>query len=107
MLLARQLTVTTMAKVNISVESVLDMQPVRFSRMAIEISCQMSEWQMLDALKSFLENVSDATWASWEREINEDSQDMIPCRHEFYQGACVHCALSAIEFRALKERGTP
>ncbi len=58
-----------MAKVNISVESVVDMQPVRFSRLAIEIGCSMSEGQMLDALKSFLENVNDATWYEWLKEL--------------------------------------
>ncbi len=59
-----------MAKVDISVESVVDMQPVRcFSRLAIGISCSMSEGQMLDALKSFLENVTDATWYEWLKEL--------------------------------------
>jgi hypothetical protein len=58
-----------MAKVDISVESIVDMQPVRFSRLAIEISCSMSEGQMLDALKGFLENVTDATWYEWLKEL--------------------------------------
>jgi hypothetical protein len=103
--LARQQTENNMAHAIISVNSVLDMRPVRFSRLAIEIDCEMSEGQMLDALKSFLEQVSGATWASWEREINADSQDMVPCRHEFYQGICQHCALPATEFRVLQARG--
>lgn len=27
--------------------------------------------------------------------------NMVPCRHEFYQGVCHHCELTAREFRSL------
>ena len=65
-----------MAKVTIEVGSIVDMQPVRFSRLAIAIDCSMSEGQMLDALRSFLENVTDATWYEWLKELApEDLKD--------------------------------
>ena len=32
--------------------------------------------------------------------------DCVPCRHEWYQGACVHCEMPASEFRALSPRPT-
>lgn len=66
---------------------------------AVRVDCDMNKSQMFDALLAFLEHITDADWAEWERKINADSQDMVPCRHEWYQGTCAHCAIPAIEYR--------
>ena len=71
---------------------------------AIVIDCKMTKEEMFDALLQFLEHITDADWAEWERRIDADSQDMVPCRHEWYQGACAHCALEAAEYRATNRR---
>ena len=62
----------------------------------------MSHGEMFDALLQFLEHISDKEWAEWERRIDADSTDMVPCRHEFYHGVCGHCSLLADEYRASK-----
>ena len=61
-----------MRKATISVERIIEMQPVRQSRFAIEMECAMSEGQMLEALRSFLESVTDATWYEWLKELAPD-----------------------------------
>ena len=69
---------------------------------AVKVECDMNEGQMFDALLQFLEHVTEATWAEWERAIDKDSCDMVPCRHEFYQGICIHCELTASIYRQNK-----
>ena len=69
---------------------------------AVVVECDMNEGQMFDALLQFLEHITDKTWAEWERKIDADSTDMVPCRHEFYQGVCAHCEITAAEYRRNK-----
>jgi hypothetical protein len=71
----------------------------------VVIDAKMTTEQMFDALLQFLEHITDKEWAEWERRIDADSTDMVPCRHEFYQGACVHCELPAHVYR--KQRTDP
>ena len=63
----------------------------------------MTHDEMFDAVLQFLEHISEEEWAEWERKIDADSADMVPCRHEFVQGICAHCELPASEYRAIKK----
>ena len=66
---------------------------------AVVVDCKMTHGEMFAALLQFLEHITDSEWAEWERKIDSDSTDMVPCRHEFYQGVCAHCELPASEYR--------
>lgn len=67
---------------------------------AVVVDCKMEHSEMFDALLQFLEHITDKEWAEWERKIDANSVDIVPCRHEFYQGICAHCELPASQYRA-------
>ena len=55
-----------MSQVNLEVNSIDALySAMRPNSSAVDIKCDMTEGQMFDALCSFLENVSSATWQRW------------------------------------------
>ena len=57
-----------MSNVILRVERIDGMSSAGWER-AMSIDCTMTETEMLNALKSFLGNVTDATWYEWLKEL--------------------------------------
>ena len=62
------------------------------SKWSYEAILDLTDWART------LENQRDALKAA--------ASDCVPCRHEWYQGACAHCELPAAEYRASKKNAS-
>lgn len=62
-----------MSSVHIHAQSVRSVEPAfHDARRCVEVTVDMTESQMLAALKSMLEHVSGETWARWVEQINAE-----------------------------------
>lgn len=60
-----------MGKVTFKTSRIDEISPQGYGK-TLFVDCQMNDSEMLDALKSFLESVTDSTWCEWIKEISPE-----------------------------------
>ena len=59
-------------KTQITVSRLDSIRPILATNFELKIECDMTEDQMYEALRRFIENVTDETWVNWQERINQE-----------------------------------